>query len=172
MCQVSSLCNVCANNLMETRKNRHTTRFLNGLKPLGLCYRYQEWAAKCLTHTKVWTLSVTTSDWKIFISWNLNLTSSEQRCQVKSLQVALDYTPAVYTWWSAMNSKESAKHPLNSREERKNLTWLKRNLGKKGGEALPCTLVGQHLYKPVILLLWSQKRQDYAKTDGEKQSHR
>lgn len=56
MSQVAALFNVSANNLMETRKNPHTRTFLNGLKPLGLCYRDQEWAAKCLSPTEVWTL--------------------------------------------------------------------------------------------------------------------
>lgn len=42
--QVAVLFNVSANHLMEKRKNPHTRTFLNGLKPLGLCYREQEWA--------------------------------------------------------------------------------------------------------------------------------
>lgn len=63
-------------------------------KPSGLWYRYRGGLQKCLNRTKARTLGVTTSDCKILISWNLNLTSSEQRSQVKSLQVVIGYTPA------------------------------------------------------------------------------
>lgn len=61
--QVAALFNVSANKHMEMRKNPHTRTFLNGLKPLGLCYREQEWSAKALSPTKVWTLSY--NFWKL-----------------------------------------------------------------------------------------------------------
>lgn len=132
---MSSLCNACANSLTETRKNWHTCRILNGSKPLGLCDSCQACAAKCLNHTEVWTLSAITvaGRFSLHRTWTWHRLSKDVRWRVHR---EFFFVPQQCTPPEVLRAVRRVLSTLGTAEGR-NLTWLKRNLGKKGGQARP-----------------------------------
>lgn len=163
---------------METRKNWHTCRILNGSKPLGLCDSCQACAAKCLNHTEVWTLSAITLAGRFSLhgTWTWHRLSKDVRWRVHR---EFFFVPQQCTPPEVLRAVRRVLSTLGTAEGR-NLTWLKRNLGKKGGQARPqkqafsfyITSDTSALIQPGILLLWFWTRQDSVQSDGEKQSTR